>query len=145
MCSPEIVKSLQVKSACPQCFNNCIHTILNCYMVYAASYFICHVYHFLDIQLLVHSVCYWRSTKGSNVDSGTDPGAFTCIKSAAKVPLAALIQQRWISPWSYTEQGHIALQISWLWNVSGPMVRHCCHGLTIFTHPSLVLRLFKSI
>ncbi len=35
--------------------------------------------------------------------------------------------------------------ISWLWNVSGPMVRHYCHGLTISTHPSLVLQLFKSI
>ncbi len=28
-------------------------------------------------------------------------------------------------------------QISWLFNVSGPMVRHNCHGLSISTHPSL--------
>ncbi len=35
--------------------------------------------------------------------------------------------------------------ISWLWNVSGPMVWQNYHGLTISTHPSLVLQLFKSI
>ncbi len=29
-------------------------------------------------------------------------------------------------------------QISWLCNVSGPMVRHNCHGLSISTHPSPV-------
>ncbi len=42
-------------------------------------------------------------------------------------------------------QDHNHLAITWLWNISGPMVRHYCHGSTIFTHPSLVLQLFKSI
>ncbi len=32
----------------------------------------------------------------------------------------------------------VSTKISWLWNVSGPMDRHYCHGLTISTHPSLV-------
>ncbi len=31
-----------------------------------------------------------------------------------------------------------------LWLCSGRMVRHFCHGLSISTHPSLVLQLFKS-
>ena len=32
--------------------------------------------------------------------------------------------------------------VSCLWNVSGPMVRHNCHGMTISTHP-LFYRSFK--
>ncbi len=30
-------------------------------------------------------------------------------------------------------------KISWLWNVSGPMIQHNCHGISISTHPSLVI------
>ena len=34
------------------------------------------------------------------------------------------------------------ISISWLCNISGPMVRHNCHRITIFTHPSLVVSSF---
>ncbi len=35
------------------------------------------------------------------------------------------------------------LWISWLCNVSGPMVRHKCHGMTTATHPSPVKSSFS--
>ncbi len=39
-------------------------------------------------------------------------------------------------------RGNMKKWVSWLWNVSGTMVRHYCHGISIPTHSSLVISSF---
>ena len=64
-----------------------------------------------------------------------DPGKWEWWNKAYRVILCQVVKG--LTVWALS-------LISLLWNDSGPMVRHYCHGISISTHPSLVLSSFLS-